>query len=621
MSFSTMTLSFRKYRKRIVRLTRAVERRLPSILLRLLALAVFALLYRRKYRAESRFENLTRADTRNLSVARPIPSLPIRRQAPEPNRFRRWREADRCHAIGLNADDPVGMHINSRFLCSVSPVCFRGSNLTRELVFVKKRGAAPSYPACVISPAQPGSQNRAPESLPVDPATCEVLRYYALACVHGDGDADAVGHPLNICATLKMIDEDELAQLDAAGNVWWYNGITVLVPSYSWVYNIYHYGRQLNFVAHVIRHLRQYLPPSAWEKAEGSPAGSPERYIRIFFRLRGYYPDSWHVQMTELFFTRILQRVVGSTFHIQTRPAYLFPKPQQEFVCLRSSLVLGAEGATDSLQFLNDSKLRSSPPDIPHDAIAFKESVYEELNLKSEFAKKSSDAVYHSLSVPSGVVGYAIREANSSRRFPPHDEAWFRQLLAEEALARQLELVEISVPVNRSLREQVRDVQNIGFLVGLHGANLVNSMFMRPGSALFEIFPFKYVKAFYMNGGNSGLRYSSHEVESSEDRNCTAFRSLSCQILYRDVTVNLTAGDRSTIAKHVHAGMDYIVKLRAAHPSGYFSVQRNISNGLYTILGFDYPESPIAIDQFPNSFGAREPTPDGFPYVPRSTIS
>lgn len=615
-----MPRTLRKQNKRIMRLLRPWRRRLPYIMAGFISLVCFALLFwwlrpRVLISDHSKLLGVANAHRKGVSSAG-------RRQtrAGDHNPLARWRGADRCYSIGLNPDDPIASHINSRFLCSISPVCFRASNLTEELVFVKQQGASGvEYPPCVISTAQPGQS--AMRTVAVDPSTCEVLRYYGLACAHGEGYTDGIGHPLNKCTTMKMISEDELTRLDAAGKVWWYNGISVLVPSYAWVYNIYHYGRQLSFVAHVVRHLRHYLPGDVWERASQGQAGASERSVRIVFRLLGYYPDSWHVNMTDLFFARILQKSVGSAFDVQPRPAYLFPKPNQEFVCLRSALVLGAEGATDSLQFLNDSKLRSSPPDIPDDAIAFKESTYKELGLNSDFARTDSESVYHSLAVPAGVVGYAVREANSSRRFPPDDEAWFRKLLEAESLARNLDLVEISVPVNRPLREQVRDVQNIGFMVGLHGANLVNSMFMKPGAALFEIFPFKYVKIFYMNGGNSGLRYSSHEVESSDDRDCTAIRTLSCQILYRDVTVNLTSSDRTAIAKHIRDGMDYIVKLRASHPSGYFSVRRDANGGPYVIDGFDYRESPIAIDQFPNSFGAREAAPDGAPYLPKSTLN
>jgi hypothetical protein len=451
---------------------------------------------------------------------------------------------------------------------------------------------------------------------------------------------DAVGHPRNNCTAPRVIAREELDRIDAEGGVHWHDGVTVLVPSYAWVFNIYHYGRQLNAVAHVVAHLRRYLGEARWAALGASEGGGGggrvrrgrRRPVRVMFRLQGHYPDAWHVHMTALFFRHVLRRAAGPGVDVQPEPAYLFEKPGRRLVCLRDAVVLGAEGGTDAMQFLNDTDVRSSPPDIPHAAIAFKEAVYAGLNLSGAgFARAVGGAggdgdggAYAAIPVPSTTVAYAAREAGSPRHFPGADEAWFRALLVRETAARGLRLVRLSAPANRSLADQVRAVRDVGLLVGIHGANLANSMFMRPGGAVFEVFPHKYVKLFYRNGGNSGLRYSSHEVETSVDRDCSAFHSAFCQVLYRDVVVNLTAADRSAIARHLRDGMDYIVQLRAAHPGGMVPIRRDPATaGPYHMDGFSFPPSPTAVDQFPFTFGERWDTAGangtGEAYRPRST--
>lgn len=540
------------------------------------------------------------------SLATLVSLLSLRR-----NRPRHHLTPDVCHALGHDGASQTLLP-NARFLCALAPVCFPSPALTASLITLTR----PAPPACLHTSAQ----SRA--STPVEPALCAAMRHHALACAHGAGWADAAGHPANNCSAAAKISAPDLARLTAAGKVHWHEGLTILVPQYAWVYNIYHHGRQLAGVAHVLRRLEEIVGAKRWA---GLRAGGRVR-VRVMFRMQGYYPSAWHAEASAMFFRSIFPEWAGREVEFVRKPSFLFGKAGKELVCLRSAVVLGAEGSTDAMMFLNDTDVASSVPDIPHEAIAFKGAAYRALGLAAEFAavrqpppadrrtpaaggserRGATETVeYSSVAVPPPVVAYAVRETNSSRRFLADDEAWFRSMLHKESSRRSLELRLISVPANQSLHFQVRNMRDVGFLVGLHGANLANAMFMPPTGALFEIFPYKYVKSFYRNGGNAGLRYSSHEASTGADV-CSAHKSIFCASRYRDVVVNLTSADRGAIGRHVTNGMDYLVRLRRAFPSGRVPLARDKAAGPYRIQGFTAPASPIAVDQFQDTFRERD---------------
>lgn len=156
------------------------------------------------------------------------------------------------------------------------------------------------------------------------------------------------------------------------------------------------------------------------------------------------------------------------------------------------------------------------------------------------------------LALPPWIIAYAAREARSQRRLSDFDENWICQFLESKTRKRNFEFLNISFSSQQSLSAQVNSICNVGFLIGVHGANLANSMLMKGGSALFEIFPNQYVKHYYSNGGNSGLRYSSHEISLKHENRCNSMRRgpLS-NIIHRDVLLNLTSQDRLAIIAHI----------------------------------------------------------------------
>jgi len=65
--------------------------------------------------------------------------------------------------------------------------------------------------------------------------------------------------------------------------------------------------------------------------------------------------------------------------------------------------------------------------------------------------------------------------------------------------------------------EQVRIISESDILIGMHGAGMAHLFFLRPGSTLIEIFPYKFRKSVYQNFAHMiGLTYLSFQNEFPE---------------------------------------------------------------------------------------------------------
>ena len=95
---------------------------------------------------------------------------------------------------------------------------------------------------------------------------------------------------------------------------------------------------------------------------------------------------------------------------------------------------------------------------------------------------------------------------------------------------------------------------------------------MPPASAIFEMFPFRYVRYYYASGANSGLRYSFHEASTGIDHNCDA--NPSCFFMYRESELNFVEEDRHVVEQRIDNAMRYILNLHSRFPSGRIPLER-----------------------------------------------
>jgi len=69
----------------------------------------------------------------------------------------------------------------------------------------------------------------------------------------------------------------------------------------------------------------------------------------------------------------------------------------------------------------------------------------------------------------------------------------------------------------KTFKEQVESVWDATVGIGLHGANLVNTMFMPSSASLIEIMPYGFSHDMYVGGSGSGLYYLRHDITEVEE--------------------------------------------------------------------------------------------------------
>lgn len=116
--------------------------------------------------------------------------------------------------------------------------------------------------------------------------------------------------------------------------------------------------------------------------------------------------------------------------------------------------------------------------------------------------------------------------------------------------------------------EQYSSMTDVALTIGVHGANLVNTIFMPPQSVLIEIFPYRFNHGMYRNGGNSGLKYFNYTIKSGLDYprllNFSSFRECvhydtRCKVFYRDRILELTEEDLNEIRKLLNCSFNWLL--------------------------------------------------------------
>ena len=108
--------------------------------------------------------------------------------------------------------------------------------------------------------------------------------------------------------------------------------------------------------------------------------------------------------------------------------------------------------------------------------------------------------------------------------------------------------------------EQYDAVRSAAVAVGIHGANLVNTMFMAPLAAMVEIFPYNFGHDMYEHGANAGLKYFRYGMKQGRDyeglhrynstEECTRL-DVECKRYFRDTTLVVTKQDVIELRKTV----------------------------------------------------------------------
>lgn len=339
------------------------------------------------------------------------------------------------------------------------------------------------------------------------------------------------------------------------------NSTSIIVPAYPHLGNIFHFSfvvmnSALLAVTHV--HARE---------------GERQHMALIF---RGKYP--WQLGMWQKWTMQVVKKrlsLIGIDADIyalgQSDMEGRTPEPHQTVgtsYCSTRSIIMGPrqgvnlwpfptgkkiayteisnktlslnDGSTSTQQSISHFPIQSlsNQPNIPVEALAWRVSSYIHANLST----KISHSVLHGnrfapaelwVDLPPLVVGYARRNTKPDpppgqpmrggpiRRLSDADEEWLMSMMRNESVKEGFEFRMIQTTVAMPIVQQVSIFHGTGVVVGLHGANLVNSIFMPPFSSLVEISPINL--PCYNGGMNSGLlawRVITNRPATPEESSC-----------------------------------------------------------------------------------------------------
>eukprot|EP00177_Eucheuma_denticulatum_P007547 GFKZ01013746.1.p1 GENE.GFKZ01013746.1~~GFKZ01013746.1.p1 ORF type:complete len:541 (-),score=39.13 GFKZ01013746.1:224-1846(-) len=495
--------------------------------------------------------------------------LPYYRSPPSPSNL-----ADHCFVVGYDPTAPSLWQFNSRALCLSSSVCI--STRTPEDVFY--HAAKTLATDCSVVNADFRPQPRANFLLTRDFASCPIFQRRKVQCIHGKGLL--VNNPE--CP-------ERIAQINPyiLRNTTWFEHFTILVPAYPFPDNIFHFSNIAASIPYFIERLPDMI--RLWGSHKALDATSRRYFSRnpelklsqvtILFRIPKEQLDRnpWGMRLLNfLLDRRILPKGVNVDIQFLDDEETM---PRTEHVCMRNALVLGRRGHVNLWPFPNNTAVPVDGLSVPYDAVAFKRAVYEasQLQLRLPEGKRGISEL------PPLVLGYAQRLSSLKdvgdgvfppglvRQFSAEDEQWFGDMLKLETKKAGIGLHVFTTKGTETLEEQVKNIAKVGFVVGIHGANLVNSVFMLPFGGLLEILPNSVPARCYIAGMNSGLAYYRHEsteIASPEESECPPTNELCAESpRYRRVKLG-SVEDRDTVQKYVQQGIQHLKQLHKKYPNG-----------------------------------------------------
>jgi hypothetical protein len=365
----------------------------------------------------------------------------------------------------------------------------------------------------------------------------------------------------------EWIDEQ-----DAASNVHWIDGLTIFHLYDRSCGNIAHFAGRALFLQHVIDNVQAYsAPPHKIENIVILPNADVMKRFR--------YPHNyghWHNTLFRAIITPASYTIgtLGNFIYRTGRAPYNgTPRVQLVYdlslagsnlkddrvICFRQAIV---PGFLKSRFFVDDkeypstkpslqSKLKGAPV-ISRDAIRLRERVGALLHRTTAIKPLSKRIIF-------------VDRNGKRRNIPRQVKNGLFELLKAAAELRGYKF-EVVTFDNMTFAEQVSAIEEAGVVIGVHGANLVNAMFMPPLSVLFELFPFKFTHGMYEEGGAAGLKYFSYQVSNGvpfltakkfkDAEQCIRFDH-ECKVHYRDAALEMKEEDLKAIAQILEKAMDW----------------------------------------------------------------
>lgn len=479
-----------------------------------------------------------------------------------------------CHLVGHDPNKKALWQHNSRAFCLTSAVCIRPNTRTTlgHLYF----GAPLNQAVCSLDNPD---FTRANYSGSLD---CSTLHWKRVLCAHGRFANKASPQRCPLVSGLSNLSETDVTAATWIAR----DRVAIVIPAFPWMTNIYHFSYVAGHLAHVLSELGPLF--KRWRTV---PA--PRRVTLVFREKAPAEFGAWQAAITSIIFRR--QAAAAGIEDIAIHVLNEDPVSKEfdlsgnsaPVVCAHAAVMLGRRGRINLWPFPNSTAISLAGDSVPLQAVALRKAVYAEFGIQNprlpsllDISVKGLPSSPETFGLPPLVIGYARRQAPSDpkpgkkigwgwRRFSDEDEAWLRGMLHEEAARVGGTVQEMQATATMPFREQARWFSQVGFVVGIHGANLVNAMFAPPFGALLEITPGGHVSNCYDTGGNAGLAFFLHEaaVASKEESICLPEERCWRQKQHRKVKIEAPE-HRRAVREKVRMGLAHLKNLHARFPSG-----------------------------------------------------
>lgn len=361
----------------------------------------------------------------------------------------------------------------------------------------------------------------------------------------------------------------------------WLDGVAVIMPAYPFHFNIFHFA----FAAAQTMHFATSLP---YLLRRTHP---PKEPLRVTLVLRENFPENLSRWQRDIVTMVMAVRFRGAGLHLadivsfEETPRMDYAKvehfgdmPPRRLVCGKGALLMGSRANSFQWPFPNSrKKIPINGQSVPVEAISFRAAAYEAAGVPNRYPAIARGALEppserSMFDLPLPVVGYARRnlerdaapgevQNGTTRRFSDADEHWLISLLEEEASSVNMSFRTLETPIVMPLTRQIELFSSVGIVVGIHGANLANTMFTPAFSSLLEIANQQF--PCYQGGLNSGLWFQSYKpvhLASAEESACD-LDPCATDPNHRRVRIDMEK-DRTQIRKLLRLAIGHVQMLR-----------------------------------------------------------
>lgn len=368
-------------------------------------------------------------------------------------------------------------------------------------------------------------------------------------------------------------------------SIHWVNGLTVLQVLEKNCGNIAHFSGRALMLQHIIENIAAYAaPPSTIENVLIVPT--------YHIMKRFLYPHNygfWHKSLLTALVAPAHYTIgtLGNFLYREHKDSYNGTQRVQllhnfsisgsvadgkEYVCFRRAIVPGylkARFFVDDVEYPSMKPSLQSPifeaPQIPRDSLRLRERVSAVFHQTPKFPNMKKEIVF-------------LDRTGSRRVFAEETKAQIMELFKKVSSEKGYTLKVVSFN-NMTFTEQYNTMEGVALAAGIHGANLVNTMFMPPLAVLIELFPFGFMHDMYINGGNAGLKYFKYQMATGLPfKGPKMYRTVEqcikynrdCKVHYRDSVLQVTPSDLTALETLLRQAVDWcdsILKSSASNGS------------------------------------------------------